>query len=59
MLDKMLEKYREKFGEGFPTFQIGRGKSDEELSDIVQGCIDRGKDAYDSGLVADDEDTLY
>ena len=58
-LDSILMKYTERFGEGFPTFQLFRGRSEEECSELVRLCLERGKDAYEMGLVTDDPDILY
>lgn len=54
----MIE-YAEKFGDGFPSFEIARGMSDEETEKIIQECLDKGKDAYELGYVQDDDDILY
>lgn len=58
-LDKLLLQYAKTFGEGFPTFQLLRSRTTEEGIDLVQMCLDKGKDAYELGLVTLDEDTEY
>lgn len=59
MLEKYLRKYRETFGEGFPMYQLGRGRTEEEVIAVIMGCLDAGKDAYELGLVTDNEDIEY
>ena len=59
MLDKLLEEYIDKFGEGFPTFQVFRGITEEERIAVVQECIDKGKNAYELGLCSLDDDLYY
>lgn len=58
-IDNYLKKYIDKFGEGFPMYQLGRGRSDDEIIEIIKGCIDSGMTAYEKGLVTDDEDIDY
>lgn len=58
-IDKLMIEYAEKFGDGFPSFEIARGMSDEEAEKIIQECLDKGKDAYELGYVQDDDDILY
>lgn len=55
----LLLQYAKTFGEGFPTFQLLRSRTTEEGIDLVQMCLDKGKDAYELGLVTLDEDTEY
>mgnify|MGYP003293611022 CR=1 FL=1 len=58
-LQKLLDEYLETFGDGFPTFQLFRTRTIEERIELVQMCLDKGKDAYELGLVTLDEDTEY
>lgn len=48
-----LKEYREKFGEGFPTYQLARGKSEEEINAIIDHCISAQKNVYDLGILPD------
>lgn len=59
MLDKLLDEYAEKFGDGFPMIPLAWGKTDEEVCDTIRKCIEAGKDAYELGLVSDDDDMDY
>lgn len=54
-----MKKYAEMFGDGFPMFQIGRSRTDEEIIEIIKECIEKRKDAYELGYVTDDPDVLY
>lgn len=56
-LEQYLEEYYERFGEGFPMYQLGRGNSEADVAKIVRRCLNEGKDAYELGLV--DEDAIY
>ena len=56
---KKMEQYAKAFGDGFPMYQLGRGRTDKEIIEIIDRCLDAGKDAYDLGLVSDDDDIEY
>lgn len=58
-IDEWLQKYVDKFDEGFPMYQLGRTRTDEEVIQIIQRCLDEGKTAYDLGLVSDSLDDEY
>lgn len=58
-LDQALDTYVLKFGDGFPTYQYMRGRTTRETIDAINRCIAEGKDAYEMGLVTDDDDILY
>ena len=57
--EELQEKYREMFGENLPTYQICRGRTDEEVNAILRECIDKGKDVYDLGYCTLDDDVKY
>ena len=59
MLDVKLDQYINMFGEGFPMYQLGRGRTEEEIIDIIDRCLKEKKDAYELGLVTDEEDVFY
>lgn len=59
MLEELLMQYLDKFGEGFPMYQLGRNNTDAEVADMVKECLAQGKDAYEMGFVEDDPDVLY
>jgi len=58
-MDELLQKYVDTFNEGFPMYQLGRTRTDEEIIGIIQRCLNEHKTAYDLGLVTDDEDVDY
>ena len=58
-LEGLLKAYAQKFGDGFPTYQIARGKTEAEVAKIIMECIESGKDAYELGYVEDDPDIDY
>ena len=58
-IDEYLQMYVDKFDEGFPMYQLGRTRTDEEIISIIQKCLNENKTAYDLGIVTDDEDTEY
>lgn len=58
-IDGYLQKYVDAFGEGFPMYQLGRTRSEEEIIAIIQKCLDENKTTYDLGLVTDDLDIDY
>ena len=59
MIDEYLQKYADTFGEGFPMYQLGRTRSDEEIIAIIEKCLNENKTAYELNLVTDDEDIDY
>lgn len=58
-IDEYLQKYVDRFDEGFPMYQLGRSRTEEEIIEIIKECLDSGQNAYDLGLVTDDEDIEY
>ena len=55
----LMDEYGEKFGEGFPSFQLLRGRTPEEGAALIRHCLDAGKNAYDLGLVTLDDNVFY
>ena len=58
-LDDYLAKYAEAFGDGFPMYPLGCGRTNEEVIEIIKRCLEAEKDAYEMGLVTDDLDVDY
>ena len=54
-----LDEYAKMFGDGFPTIPLAWGRTEEEIIALIDDCIKAGKDAYELGLVSDDDDILY
>lgn len=57
-MEKLMDKYLDLFGDGFPMFQM-QSKTEEEIKAILERCIKEKKDAYDLGYVSDDADIFY
>lgn len=58
-MDELMEQYAQKFGEGFPSFQICGTVSDDEAIKIIKDCLAKGKDAYALGYCTDDMNIEY
>lgn len=58
-MDEKLMAYTERFGEGFPMIPLAWGRSDEEVTALIDQCLEAGKNAYDLGLVKEDDEDLY
>lgn len=58
-MDEWMEKYIDAFGEGFPMYQVGRGRTEEETIKIIRECIEKKKDAYELGYATDDNEIFY
>ena len=58
MSEELLKAYIKRFGEGFPTMMVARGRTEQEVDDIINECLAKGKDAYELGY-AEDDDNIY
>lgn len=58
-MDDKLDAYAEKFGEGFPMMPLAWGRTDDEVIEIIDDCLSKGKDVYELGYVEDDDDVMY
>ena len=58
-LEEALNKYLDKFGEGFPMIPLAWGKSNDEVAKIVQRCIKKKKTAEQMGLIKYEDDVKY
>lgn len=58
-IDEYLQKYVDTFNEGFPMYQLGRTRTDEEIIAIIERCLSENKTAYELGLVTDEEEIEY
>ena len=58
-IDEMMVEYAKRFGDGFPSFQIMRTRSDDEIIIIIEDCLEKGKDAYELGYVSGNEEIEY
>lgn len=58
-MDEKLDAYAEKFGDGFPMMPLAWGRTDDEVIEIIDDCLSKGKDVYELGYVEDDDDVRY
>lgn len=54
-LYKMLDKYEEMFGDGFPTIPLMWGRTENEVIAVINECLTSGKDVYQLGYVNEDD----
>lgn len=59
MLQEKMKEYAEKFDDGFPMIPLGWGRTDAELIDIIDECLQKNKDVYDLGYVEDSDGLEY
>lgn len=55
-MDEKLQEYAKRFDDGFPMIPLKWGRTDHEIIEIIDKCLETGKDVYELGLV-NDEDT--
>lgn len=53
-LQDLIDKYDDVFPDGFPTIPLARGRSKEEVAEIIDNCIKQGKDVYELGYLEND-----
>lgn len=58
-VDEYLKEYAETFNEGFPMYQLGRNRTDDEVIELIKRCLSEHKSAYELGLVSEDDDIQY
>lgn len=58
-LEEKMIAYVEAFGDSFPTIPLAWSRSDEELIDIIDECLEQSKDVYELGYVTLDPDIIY
>ena len=58
-LQEKMKKYLETFYEGFPTYPLAWGRSDDEVIEIIDNCLRKKKDVYELGYVKDDDEVFY
>lgn len=56
---ELFEEYAKRFGDGFPMIPLGFGRTEEEVNALIKRCLEEGKDAYELGLVEDDDEVIY
>lgn len=56
-LQKAYDEYKKKFNDDFPTIPFGNAE-DEKIIEIINDCVESGKDVYDLGYLELD-DIMY
>lgn len=57
-LKKAYEAYKDTFHEDFPTIPLAETREDVEIIEIIEECIETGKDVYDIGYL-DLDNVMY
>lgn len=57
-LKKTYELYKNTFGEDFPTVPLAETREDEEIIEMIEECVEAGKNVYDIGYL-DLDDVMY
>ena len=57
-LKKAYEAYKDTFSEDFPTVPFAETREDTEIIEMIEECIEAGKDVYDIGYL-DLENVMY
>ena len=57
--EERLQMYEKTFGESFPTYPLMLSKTDEEMIEIIDRCLDAEKDVYEMGILKDDSSLKY
>lgn len=58
-LETKMQEYVKKFNDGFPTIPLARGRSDQEVIEIIDECLAKNKDVYELGYLSNDSDIDY
>lgn len=56
---KLFEEYAKRFDDGFPMIPLGFGRTEEEVNALIKRCLKEGKDAYELGLLEDNNEVIY
>ena len=59
MLMDKLREYAKRFGDGFPMYQLGRSRTDEEVIAIIDECLENGRDCYELGYLTKEYGVKY
>ena len=54
-----MGEYAKAFDDGFPMIPLAWGRKDAEIIELIKGCLKEKKDAYEMGLVTDDDEVAY
>ena len=53
-IDKLQDKYHDKFDDSFPTAPF-MGKTLDEIADMINKCLSENKDAYEIGFLSEED----
>ena len=54
-----FDLYEKELGESFPVIPLALSRSEKEILDIINECVESGKTVYDLGLCSLDTDIQY
>ena len=55
----VLEKYRNHFGDNFPTIPLLDEMTEQEAAELIDICIRENKTVYQLKITQEDENILY
>lgn len=55
--EKAYRLYLETFGDRFPMYQLGIGRTIEEVTEMIEKCLSSKKDTYEICYLPSPEDT--
>ena len=59
MMYQAMKRYRERFGDRFPTIPLARARTEEEVVAIINEYLEKGKDVHELGYVKYDDHIQY
>ena len=59
MLEAKLNEYEKLFVDQFPTYPLMLARTEEQVIETINDCIENGKDVYQMGYLEDSLDILY
>ena len=57
-LHEAIDRYVDAFDD-WPGYQLMSGREESEVIEIINTCLEKGKDAYDLGYLTLSNDVLY
>ena len=55
----LINEYEKLFGDQFPTYPLMLARTEEQVIETINDCIENGKDVYQMGYLEDSLDILY
>ena len=59
MFETKLDEYEKMFGDQFPTYPLMLTRTKEQAIDLIDSCIENGKNVYQMSYLEDDSDIAY